>query len=187
MDGVLFYLFAALAIFASIGVVGQRNPMYSVLLLIGSFVALAGLYIQLDSPFVAVTQIIVYAGAIMVLFVFVIMVLNKPEDHPYGVTGILGKVIAGLALAYLLWRLGAVLWDVKPTAEATLADDYGSTRDLGRNLFTRYVFPFEAVSIVLLVAVVGAITVARPGTKEPAGNVPADQTPEPSEPSETEA
>ena len=76
----LFYLFAAIAVLSSLAVIGQRNPMHSVLLLIGSFIALAGLYVGLDSPFVAVTQIVVYAGAIMVLFLFVVMLLNEPRE-----------------------------------------------------------------------------------------------------------
>ena len=179
----LFWLIALLTLGGAVFVITRRNLITAVMGMVGTFFAIAVLYAMLYAHFLAAIQVLVYAGAIMVLFVFVIMVLNKPEDHPYGVTGILGKVIAGLALAYLLWRLGAVLWDVKPTTEAVLPDDktFGTTRDLGRNLFTRYVFPFEAVSIVLLVAVVGAITVARPGNKEIPGSVP----PEPG--SETEA
>src|SRR5215216_1031561 len=77
---VVFYLLAGLAIVASALVIGQRNPMYSVMFLIVSFAALAGLYIQLDAPFVAVAQIIIYAGAIMVLFLFVVMLLNAPQE-----------------------------------------------------------------------------------------------------------
>ena len=77
-----FYAFAAIAVVASLLVVGQRNPMYSVMLLIVSFGALSGLYVLLDAPFVAVTQIIVYAGAIMVLFLFVVMLLNVPREDP---------------------------------------------------------------------------------------------------------
>ena len=81
----LFYLFATVAVICSLGVVGQRNPMYSVLLLIASFGALSGLYVLLGSPFVAVIQIIIYAGAIMVLFLFVVMLLNVPtEEAPVG-------------------------------------------------------------------------------------------------------
>src|SRR5712672_1698686 len=77
----LFYLFAAVAVVASMLVIAQRNPIYSVLLLIASFGALSGLYVLLDAPFVAVTQIIVYAGAIMVLFLFVVMLLNAPHEE----------------------------------------------------------------------------------------------------------
>src|SRR3954453_7332661 len=76
----LFYVFAAVAVLASMLVIAQRNPIYSVLLLIASFGALSGLYVLLDAPFVAVTQIIVYAGAIMVLFLFVVMLLNVPRE-----------------------------------------------------------------------------------------------------------
>src|SRR5690242_18464269 len=79
-ETIIFYVLAGLAIGASALVIGQRNPMYSVLLLIASFGALAGLYIQLDAPFVAVAQIIIYAGAIMVLFLFVVMLLNAPKE-----------------------------------------------------------------------------------------------------------
>ena len=80
-ETIAFYTFAAIAIGASVLVIGQRNPMYSVLLLIASFGALAGLYVLLDAPFAAVTQIIVYAGAIMVLFLFVVMLLNAPHEE----------------------------------------------------------------------------------------------------------
>src|SRR4051812_21276255 len=91
-ETIVFYAFSGLAIIASALVIGQRNPMYSVLLLIASFAGISGLYIQLDAPFVAVTQIIVYAGAIMVLFLFVVMLLNAPKEdaasydqtHPFG-------------------------------------------------------------------------------------------------------
>src|SRR5688500_19283903 len=97
-----FYIFAGIAVLASIGVIGQLNPMYSVMLLITSFGALAGLYVLLDAPFTAVTQIIIYAGAIMVLFLFVVMLLNVPREDPIPVTaaGVLGP--AGL-------KIGAVL------------------------------------------------------------------------------
>src|SRR6201988_405834 len=95
-----FYIFAAITVIASLGVVGQRNPMYSLMLLIVSFGGLAGLYVLLDAPFTAVTQIIIYAGAIMVLFLFVVMLLNVPREEPLPLTGALGP--AGL-------KLGAVL------------------------------------------------------------------------------
>ena len=85
MGALMFWLFAAITVLASLLVIGQRNPMYSVLLLIVSFGGLSGLYILLDAPFVAAIQIIIYAGAIMVLFLFVVMLLNIPtEDPPTG-------------------------------------------------------------------------------------------------------
>src|SRR3990172_4751074 len=93
METVLFWMCAAVMVGASVLVVGQRNPMYSVLLLIVSFGALAGLYILLDAPFVAAIQIIIYAGAIMVLFLFVVMLLNVPTEEP--VTGAQARLLGG--------------------------------------------------------------------------------------------
>src|SRR5262245_56211039 len=118
-ETVAFYAFAALAVVASALVIGQRNPMYSVLLLIASFGALSGLYIQLDAPFVAVAQIIIYAGAIMVLFLFVVMLLNAPQEdaaswdraHPLRQPGMLtfGTLLAALLIVQLVWALGRAL------------------------------------------------------------------------------
>ena len=88
MDTAVFYIFGAIAIFSSLFVVAQGNPMHSVMLLITSFGALAGLYVLLDAPFTAVTQIIIYAGAIMVLFLFVVMLLNIPREDPVAATGV---------------------------------------------------------------------------------------------------
>ena len=112
---VLFYVFGAVAVGASLVVIGQRNPIYSVLLLIVSFGALSGLYILLDAPFVAVIQIIVYAGAIMVLFLFVVMLLNAPHEeteydervHPLLRAGPtrFGVVLAVALIAELWWAL----------------------------------------------------------------------------------
>src|SRR5205809_4600370 len=112
----LFYVFAAISVLASLLVIAQRNPIYSVLLLIASFGALSGLYVLLDAPFVAVIQIIVYAGAIMVLFLFVVMLLNAPQEetpediarHPLARAGnavTIGSLLAtGLAIE-LIWAL----------------------------------------------------------------------------------
>ena len=114
-ETLLFYLFSGVAIVASALVIGQRNPMYSIMLLIASFGALSALYIQLDAPFVAVAQIIVYAGAIMVLFLFVVMLLNAPQEdaaewdrtHPLRQPGVgrFGALLAGLLIVQLVWAL----------------------------------------------------------------------------------
>jgi NADH-quinone oxidoreductase subunit J len=168
---VTFYLLAGLAVVASALVIGQRNPMYSVLLLIVSFAALAGLYIQLDAPFVAVAQIIIYAGAIMVLFLFVVMLLNAPQEdaaewdrtHPLRRPGIarFGAALAGvliLQLAYALMRVNEL---EAPVGSQTGAAGVSSVRELGRVLFDRHAFAFEATSILILVAMVGAVVLAR--------------------------
>jgi NADH-quinone oxidoreductase subunit J len=170
-DTVLFYLLAGVAIVSSALVIGQRNPMYSIMLLITSFGALAGLYIQLDAPFVAMAQIIVYAGAIMVLFLFVVMLLNAPQEdaadwdraHPARKTGVarFGALLAALLVVQLTWALGRVATLDTPVAGRGDAVALGSVRELGRVLFTDYVFAFEATSILILTAMVGAVVLAR--------------------------
>jgi NADH-quinone oxidoreductase subunit J len=152
-------------------VVGQRNPMYSVLLLIASFGALAGLYIQLDAPFVAVAQIIIYAGAIMVLFLFVVMLLNAPQEdgaewdrtHPLRRPGIarVGILLAFVLVAELAWALAKVVELEGPVGARADGAAVSSVRELGRILFTDYAFAFEATSVLILVAMVGAVVLAR--------------------------
>jgi NADH-quinone oxidoreductase subunit J len=170
-ETVIFYLLAGFAVVASALVIGQRNPMYSVLLLIASFAALAGLYIQLDAPFVAVAQIIIYAGAIMVLFLFVVMLLNAPQEdaaewdrlHPLRQPGFarFGALLAGV----LVIQLGLALMRMTeldvPVAGQTGPAAVSSVRELGRVLFERHGFAFEATSILILVAMVGAVVLAR--------------------------
>ena len=168
---VVFYLLAGVAVLASALVIGQRNPMYSVLLLIASFAALAGLYIQLDAPFVAVAQIIIYAGAIMVLFLFVVMLLNAPKEdaaewdrtHPLRRPGIarFGATLAGVLILQLAWALMRVGELESPVGAQTGAATVSSVRELGRVLFERHSFAFEATSVLILVAMVGAVVLAR--------------------------
>ena len=161
---ILFYVFAAVAIGASILVIAQRNPIYSVLLLIASFGALSGLYVMLDAPFVAVIQIVVYAGAIMVLFLFVVMLLNAPREEivrssmlESGATRAAGGLLALAFAAELAWAL---------TRSRTLAMSHAvdtppfSVPQIGQRIFQEYGFAFEATSILILVAMVGAITLA---------------------------
>jgi NADH-quinone oxidoreductase subunit J len=162
----LFYIFGALAVVASLLVIAQRNPIYSVLLLIASFGALSGLYVLLDAPFVAVTQIIVYAGAIMVLFLFVVMLLNAPHEdteldtrvHPLLRPGPMrfGALLAVALGVELVWALSA---GREPRAFPVAA--VTSVAALGRRLFTDYAFPFEVTSVLILVAMLGAILMAR--------------------------
>ena len=165
-DAIAFYLLGALAIGASLLVIAQRNPIYSVLLLIASFGALSGLYVLLDAPFVAVIQIIVYAGAIMVLFLFVVMLLNAPHEeteldervHPLLRPGPM-RVGAFLAVV-----LGAELWWALGRGGDTGAFAGGSVTSvavIGKALFTDYAFQFEVTSILILVAMVGAVVLAK--------------------------
>src|SRR5712691_8975542 len=176
-DTILFYLLAGVAIISSALVIGQRNPMYSIMLLIASFGALSGFYILLDAPFVAVAQIIVYAGAIMVLFLFVVMLLNAPQEdgaewdraHPLRRPGIgrFGALLAGLLIVQLVWALTRVN-DVGGAIGARGdAAAISSVRVVGRVLFTDYVFAFEATSILILVAMVSppVLLAAREGSR----------------------
>ena len=165
-ETITFYLFAGLAIGASALVIGQRNPMYSVMLLIASFGALSGLYILLDAPFAAVAQIIVYAGAIMVLFLFVVMLLNAhTEDDSPGARRepgiyrvfVIVSVLLGLELAWALSGLGLASFPTDPGMVSSIS----SVAAIGASLFTRHAFAFEVTSILILVSMVGAVVIAR--------------------------
>ena len=160
-----FYLFGALAIAASLLVIAQRNPIYSVLLLIASFGALSGLYVLLDAPFVAVIQIIVYAGAIMVLFLFVVMLLNahtEDESTPAALgphamkLGALFSLLLAVEMAYGLSQLGIASFSTDPAAKAAISN----VGQIGVVLFTTHSFAFEVTSILILVAMVGAVVIA---------------------------
>ncbi|MEZ4367632.1 MAG: NADH-quinone oxidoreductase subunit J [Kofleriaceae bacterium] len=177
----LFWVFAAGCVGGALFVITRANLITAVMGMVGTFLAIAAVYMMLFATFLAVIQVLVYAGAIMVLFVFVIMILNRPEAEPFATTGRAGKGLAAAGMAYLLLRLVTMLWKVSPGPLAAKAPaavdigvanklgqhvpelvDWGSTKAVGAELFTGYLFPFEAVSILLLIAVVGAIAVARP-------------------------
>jgi NADH-quinone oxidoreductase subunit J len=162
----LFYLFAIVAVAASLLVIAQHNPIYSVLLLIASFGALSGLYVLLEAPFVAVIQIIVYAGAIMVLFLFVVMLLNAPHEdteydervHPLMRPGPVrfGAVLAVALVVELVWAL------TKGNESGRFANGaVSNVATIGRLMFTDYAFAFEVTSVLILAAMVGAVVLAR--------------------------
>ena len=168
MDALYFWILATTTVVASVLVVGQRNPMYSVVLLIVSFCALSGLYVLLGAPFVAAIQIIIYAGAIMVLFLFVVMLLNVPtEDPPTGYHARLfggagprrvGAVLSLLFVVQLAWALRQIQGAPLPSRAAQPSSD---VETIGLKLFTDYAFAFEATSVLILVAMVGAIVLAK--------------------------
>jgi NADH-quinone oxidoreductase subunit J len=178
----LFVLFGAMAIGCALAMVAQRNPLYSAISLVGVFVSLACLYLTLQAPFIAAVQVIVYAGAIMVLVVFVIMLLNVEEEVrrplrltylvPVGV--LLAAILIGEAAFMLSLRGGSSR--VTPTAPA--ASDVGLTASIGTGMFTKYLLPFEVTSVLLLMALVGAISLARQG-RTPLLASPGNVTEEP--------
>jgi len=161
----LFIIFGAMAIGCALAVVAQRNPLYSAISLIGVFISLACLYVMLAAPFIAAVQVIVYAGAIMVLVVFVIMLLNVEEEERRR-PRLRFLVPAAVALAgVLIAEVAFLLVSVQqvPVAAGSSVSDVGVTQSIGSALFTKYLLPFEITSILLLMAIVGAMTLARRG------------------------
>src|SRR3989441_11800880 len=165
MTTILFILFAGLAIGCAIAVVSQSNPLYSAISLIGVFIALASLYVTLAAPFIAAVQVIVYAGAIMVLVIFVIMLLNVEHTEPRRKRlRFLVPVAIGMA-AILIAETAFILYSVQ-AGESNLprtVSSVGLTHSIGVGLFTRYLLPFEITSVLLLMAIVGAMSLARRG------------------------
>jgi len=180
----VFWIFALVSVGGAVFVITRRNLVAAVMGMVGSFLGIAAIYMMLYAQFLAVVQMLVYAGAIMVLFVFVVMILNRPEDEPVAPAGRIGQGLGGAAILYLVVRLIWLLGRVEPpNAELAAAApppveqcvdwqnhacvqmgsyDWGSVRSVGTDLFGAGLFPFEAISILLLLAVVGAIAIARP-------------------------
>jgi NADH-quinone oxidoreductase subunit J len=132
--------------------------------LVATFFGLAGIYAMLSAHFLAAIQVLVYAGAIMVLFVFVIMVLNRDEEEPLALRNRFGKAVGIGALVYLLVRLGEVILGSTPAPmvrSGAPPEDFGTVHGIADYFFTRFLFPFEAVSILLIIAVIGAVVLAR--------------------------
>lgn len=158
----LFFVFAGLAIACAISLVYHKNPLYSAISLVGVFIALSCIYVTLAAPFIAAVQILIYAGAIMVLVVFVIMLLNLDDDKPlnrlrylYGVGGGLGLIL----LAQTFFVFYAV--SRKPNQYIQVDETVGKTLNIGAAMYTEYLLPVEIVGILLLMAVVGSVILAR--------------------------
>ncbi len=159
---VLFFLFAGLAIASAISCVYHKNPLYSAISLIGVFISLSCIYITLAAPFIAAVQILIYAGAIMVLVIFVIMLLNLEEEnrrtklrHLFAIGGFLGAIL----MAQTFFVFIAVM---KAPKQAVIADEtVGKTLNIGASMYTEYLLPVEIVGILLLMAVIGGVILAR--------------------------
>ena len=159
---VLFFLFAGFAIACAVSMVYHKNPLYSAISLVGVFIALSCIYITLAAPFIAAVQVLIYAGAIMVLVVFVIMLLNLDEDKPlnrlrhlYAIGGGMGLVL----LAQTLFVFYAVMRAPKHDVDET--QTVGNTISIGRAMFTEYLLPVEIVGILLLMAIIGGVVLSR--------------------------
>jgi NADH-quinone oxidoreductase subunit J len=175
VESIIFGLTAFVVIAAAMMVVLNRHPMYSALYLVVTFLGLAVFYLQLHAPFLAAVQVIVYAGAIMVLFLFVIMLIgaDKPmagEDH-LGVQKWLGGAFALVLISeivYFLWgaqnsapNARSYVPLIHSAADATASAPFGSVKALGSVLFSQYLFAFEATSVVLIIAMVGVVILAK--------------------------
>jgi NADH-quinone oxidoreductase subunit J len=167
---VTFYIFAALTLFGAIMTVTRRNAVSAALFLVLTLFCTAGIYLALHATFLAAIQVLVYAGAIMVLFIFVVMSVGKPEEQDMQLMrGWPVKALGILAIAALIWRVAGVVGDAKLiAAPGKVASNYGAVESMGKLLFTDYLFPFEALSVLLLVAIVGAVMVSRRGTDKQA-------------------
>ena len=156
----LFFLLAIICIGAVLGMIISKDQAYNALFLVLAFACMGGLFALLDAPFIAAVQIIIYAGAIMVLFIFVVMMINlrkgfPPEKKKW--TVYFAVVIGAVLLVELLLTVKGFL---KPAVSASLAK-MGSPTDLGRLLFTEYLYPFEITSILIIAAMVGAIVLVK--------------------------
>lgn len=165
-----FWVLATLTVVGAISTILRRNLIGAVMSMVATFFGLASLYALLSAHFLAAIQVLVYAGAIMVLFVFVIMVLNREEADPWPTRGIVGKALGAGALVYLAMRLGGML--LAPGAairslSGQPSPEYGTVANLGDYFFTKFLFPFEAVSILLVIAVIGAVVLAKSHVSRP--------------------
>jgi NADH-quinone oxidoreductase subunit J len=158
----IFLIFAVLAVVCAINVVVQTHPISSAISLVGVMGSLAVLYLQLGAEFIAASQVIVYAGAIMVLFVFVIMLLNAGAEVKHG-RSLMAQLLGAPLLGALLALLAYFVQRLYPRGASVVFGGFthGTPLDIGRALFTTYLLPFEATSILILIGIVGAIVLAR--------------------------
>ncbi len=162
IDLLFFGIFAAVAVLCAINVVVQRHPISSALSLVGVMASLAVLYLLLGGEFIAMAQIIVYAGAVMVLFIFVIMLLNAGLEVRRGRSW-MATLFGAPALLGLLGVLACLLVRWFPDSPIIKFGDFpgGTTKEIGMALFTDYLLPFEVTSVLILIAILGAVVLAR--------------------------
>jgi len=165
-DQILFWALAAWVVVFSILTITRGNPVTAVMSLVATFFGLAAIYASLSAHFLAVLQVLVYAGAIMVLFIFVVMILNREEVAPLALRPM--RLLGVAAAVYLLVVFADVVAVGVPTTGAppVLPDTYGTVAEVGNLLFREFLYPFEAISLLLLVAIVGGVVVSRSHQKE---------------------
>ena len=166
MELLIFYPLAGFCVVLALGVVFNDSPVGSALSLIGMMLGLAGIFVLQQAHFIAILQIIIYAGAIMVLFMFVIMLLNlKKGDDAGGIVrerNLLLSVLTGILAIGILYKILDVIFMPELNSPATLPDSFGTVATIGEALFTDFVLPFEVASLLLLAAMIGAVVLAKP-------------------------
>jgi NADH-quinone oxidoreductase subunit J len=161
MQAVLFYILAALAVIGGLLMVSMRNPLSGAFALILSLCSLAGLFAMLHAEFVFILQILVYAGAIMVLIIFTIMLLNlKKEELQEAPVGWMRLLLTATVCAVAAFGAVQVFGDIDP-AKVEMSTDFGAIEPVGRLMLTDFLYPFEVISLILLVAVVGVVLLAK--------------------------
>lgn len=163
-ETILFSILAVVFVGSALLTITRRNPVIAALYLILNFFCLGGLYLTLNAQFIAVIQILVYAGAIMVLFVFVIMLLNLGDEQRLAEKISLRKIFAAGLSAALLMEVIYIVGFVDlgmPPGDLHRGVEIGTVENIGKELFTTYLFPFEVTSILLLAAIVGAVVLAK--------------------------
>ena len=174
-----FYFFAAVMVFAALRVITARNPVHSALFLVLAFVTAAGLWMLLEAEFLAIALVLVYVGAVMVLFLFVVMMLDINLDRlreGYWDYLVPGLIVAGVMVAEMALVLGGRYFDLEGMPQpAAHPASYSNTRELGRLIYTDYVYPFEIAAVILLVAIVAAIALTLRHRKDTKYIDPAQQ------------
>jgi len=158
VEGLLFYVFGGLAILTTLFTISSKNPVYSALWMIGSFAATAAVFVLLEAFLIATVEVLVYAGAIMVLFLFVIMMINfKAEEQK----GLRISPLAVLVALTFLTLFGRAVGDIGSASSSKPNELIGTPGAIAEVMFTRYVVPFEAVSMLLLAAILGTVVLSR--------------------------
>jgi len=161
LDAVVFYVLAAIAVLSGIQVVVNRSPLYCALSLILTLVSLALVFVQLNAGFLGAVQIVVYAGAIVVLFVFIIMLLNLTDATSRELVGVPGKALGVLVLGAIFFAMYSALRPAVAEQFGPKVEGFGTVQSVGTLLFQEYVIPFEITGILLLSAILGSIVLAR--------------------------
>lgn len=167
LEKLAFFILAGGALAGALVTITRKSAIAALIALIGTVCATAGLYATLSAHFLAVLQVLVYAGAIMVLFIFAVMIVSRDETEPIALRGLFVRAAGVLAIGYLFYRIAWLVvrergTEVMAATSTPPIPGFGNVTSIGRLLFSDFLFPFEAISLTLLAAVVGGVLLARP-------------------------